>query len=130
MPYLTRIVTLAAALTAALPHALAAAPDVAAGKAYFESVCGMCHSAQRSGGPNEGPNMLGLVGRKAGSQPDFTKYSEALKASPLVWSVKTLDQFLINPGAKVPGTIMPLQIADNKIRANVIAYLATLKRPD
>lgn len=130
MPHLSRALTLAAALTLSVPCTVAAAPDVAAGKAYFESVCGMCHSAQRSGGPNEGPNMLGLLGRKAGSQPDFTRYSEALKASPLVWSAKTLDQFLINPGAKVPGTIMPLQIADNKIRANVIAYLVTLKQPD
>ena len=130
MPNVSRLLLLAASLMVSAPRAPAATPDVAAGKAYFESVCGVCHSAQLTGGPNQGPNMLGLVGRKAGSQPDFTQYSDALKASKLVWSVRTLDQFLVNPGAKVPGTLMPLLIADNTVRANVIAYLATLKQPD
>jgi cytochrome c2 len=30
--------------------------------------------------------------------------------------------------AKVPGTAMPMQIPDDKIRADVVAYLATLKK--
>lgn len=105
-------------------------PDVENGRATFAMNCGVCHSVQEAGGPNQGPNMLGLVGRKAGSQPEFQMYSAALKASGITWSVQTLDKFLVNPGAMVPGTIMPLQITDNRIRADVIAYLATLKKPN
>ena len=102
-------------------------PDPEKGKATFAVMCGVCHSTQVSGGPIEGPNLLGVVGRKAGSQPDFTKYTPALKGSGITWSVKTLDKFLINPSASVPGTAMPMLIPDDKTRAAVVAYLATLK---
>ena len=39
-----------------------------------------------------------------------------------------LDKFLVDPMAKVPGTLMPIQSADDKTRADVVAYLATLKK--
>ena len=71
---------------------------------------------------------MGVVGRKAASEPEFTKYSPALKASKITWSKKTLNKFLVNPREKVPGTFMPIQIADDKTRADVVAYLATLKQ--
>ena len=103
-------------------------PDIENGKTTFHTMCSVCHSVQETGGPNEGPNLIGVVGRKAASQPEFNKYSAALKASNLTWSEKTLDNFLINPGAKVPGTFMPMLIPDNKTRADVVAYLATLKK--
>lgn len=107
-----------------------ATPNIANGKATFSTNCAVCHSIQLKGGPAEGPNLIGLVGRKAGSQPAFSKYSEALKASPLIWSTTTLDKFLTNPMAMVPGTLMPLRIQDDKTRADVIAYLATLQLHD
>jgi cytochrome c len=91
-------------------------------------MCSVCHSVQKTGGPTEGPNLLGVVGRKAASEPEFTKYSPALKASKLTWSKKTLNKFLMNPGEMVPGTFMPIQIPDDKTRADVVAYLATLKQ--
>lgn len=91
-------------------------------------MCSVCHSVQKTGGPVEGPNLLGLVGRQAGSQPEFTKYSAALKASGLTWTTQNLDKFLISPMKMVPGTFMPMLIPDDKIRADVIAYLATLKK--
>jgi cytochrome c len=102
-------------------------PDVEKGKATFEVMCGVCHSTQVSGGPIEGPNLLGVVGRKAGSQPEFGKYTPALKGSGITWSVKALDKFLTNPMVTVPGTAMPMLIPDDKTRADVVAYLATLK---
>ncbi len=103
-------------------------PDIENGKATFNTMCGVCHSVQKTGGPVEGPNLLGLVGREAASQADFAKYSPALKTSNLVWSVETLNRFLVNPMAMVPGTLMPMLIRDDKTRADVIAYLATLKK--
>ena len=103
------------------------AADIEHGKATFNTMCGVCHSVKKTGGPVEGPNLVGLVGRNAASQPDFGKYSEALKHSGLTWNQKTLDRFLVNPMAMVPGTFMPMLIPDDKTRADVIAYLATLK---
>ena len=103
-------------------------PDVENGKTTFNIMCGVCHSVQKAGGPTLGPNLLGVVGRKAGTEPDFTMYTPALKASKITWNKKTLDKFLVNPNAKVPGTAMPMQIPDNKTRADVVAYLATLKK--
>ncbi len=116
--------------TAVLAPALCAAEatsDIEHGRATFNTMCGVCHSVQMEGGPAEGPNLIGLVGRKAASQPAFSKYSEALKASGLTWSTATLDEFLKNPMALVPGTFMPMLINDDKTRTDVIAYLATLK---
>jgi cytochrome c len=103
-------------------------PDIEHGKATFAVMCSVCHSTQESGGPIEGPNLLGVVGRKAGSQPDFAKYTPALQAYGITWSEKTLNKFLINPNATVPGTAMPMLIPDDKTRADVVAYLATLKK--
>ena len=106
----------------------AAKPDVEAGKTTFNTICGACHSVQKEGGPTLGPNLLGVVGRKAGTSPEFTGYSPALKESKIKWSKKLLDKFLTEPNAMVPNTFMPLQIQDKKTRGDVVAYLATLKR--
>lgn len=101
--------------------------DIENGKETFNIMCAVCHSVQKTGGPVEGPNLLGLVGRQAASHPGFGRYSDALKASNITWDVDALDRFLSNPMETVPGTIMPMLIADDKTRADVIAYLATLE---
>ena len=125
-----RLLVIAAAIVAPAMCAAGTKPDIENGKATFTTVCNVCHSVQKTGGPNQGPNLLGVVGRKAGSEPQFAGYSAALKASNITWSTKTLDKFLVDPMAKVPGTLMPIQIADDKTRADVIAYLATLKKEE
>lgn len=123
-----RLCVVAAAILAPALCAAGSKPDIENGMATFKTMCGVCHSVQETGGPKEGPNLLGIVGRKAASEPEFTRYSSALKDSNLKWSKKNLDKFLLNPMAKVPGTIMPMLIADDKTRADVVAYLATLKK--
>jgi cytochrome c len=123
-----RLFVLTAAVVAPALCAAGSKPDVAHGKVTFEAMCGVCHSVQASGGPTQGPNLIGVVGRKAGTEPEFPMYSPALKASGIKWNKKTLDKFLLNPMAKVPGTLMPMLIQDDKTRADVIAYLATLKK--
>ncbi len=128
MPGFRRLPVIAAAVFVPALCAAGHKPDVEHGKATFETMCGICHSVQKTGGPNQGPNLLGVVGRKAGSEPEFPLYSPALKASGITWNKKTLDKFLVNPMAKVPGTLMPMQIPDDKTRADVVAYLATLKK--
>ena len=123
-----RFLVVAAAIVVSGMCAADTRPDIEHGKATFNTMCSVCHSVQKTGGAIEGPNLLGLIGRKAASQPDFTKYSAALKASNLTWDLKTLDKFLVSPMAMVPGTFMPMLIPDDKTRADVLAYLASLKQ--
>lgn len=127
MPEFRTLIVIAAAIVAPAMCTAGSKPDVDNGKATFNTMCGVCHSVQTTGGPIEGPNLLGVVGRKAASEPKFTRYSPALKDSGITWSKKTLDKFLLNPMEKVPGTLMPMLIPDDKTRADVVAYLATLK---
>jgi cytochrome c len=112
---------------AAASVSAAPAADIANGMATFQTMCGVCHAVKTTGGPVEGPNLVGLVGRQAGSHPNYTRYSPALKASGLMWTEENLNQFLKSPMAMVPGTFMPMLIPDDKTRADVIGYLSTLK---
>lgn len=120
---------LALAVVFATPAVFAAdKADVANGKTVFEQRCGICHAASADDNKVLGPTMVGLIGRKAGTQKDFTMYTSALKDYGVTWNAKTLDEFLTNPTTKVPGTTMPMFLPDNKERSDVIAYLATLKK--
>jgi cytochrome c2 len=104
----------------------AAAADPVAGKAVFQSVCSICHSAQ--GGQNKiGPSLFGVVGRKTGSEPGYN-YSPANKDANLTWDEATLDKYLEAPRTVMPGTKMTYAgLKDAGKRADLIAYLATLK---
>jgi cytochrome c len=103
-----------------------AAGDAAAGKVLFTQKCGLCHSVVQ--GQNKiGPSLYGVVGRKAGSLPDYT-YSEAMKNANRTWDDATLDDYLTNPRQKIPGIKMIfVGLPDETDRQNVIAYLATNK---
>jgi cytochrome c len=110
---------------AALASALATtavAQDVTAGEKTF-NVCRACHEIG-DGAKNEvGPALNGVVGRKSGSYPGYN-YSDANKNSGLIWDEATLQEYLKNPKAKVPGTKMlfPGLKRDDDI-VNVIAFL-------
>ncbi|MFL6564546.1 MAG: c-type cytochrome [Burkholderiales bacterium] len=87
--------------------------------------CVACHAKEGTG--DLGPNLHGVVGRKAGSLEDF-RYSRAMARSGIVWNEKTLDAFLKAPDQLVPGTRMPFEgIVSDTERAAVIQYLRTLK---
>ena len=96
--------------------------DPVRGKALYQS-CGGCHSVDDN---DLGPRHRGVVGRRAGSVEDYS-YSAALKASGLSWDEVTLDRWLTNPSALVPGTKMFFKIDDAQSRADIIAYLKELK---
>jgi cytochrome c len=65
----------------------------------------------------------GVIGRPAGTAPGFD-YSEAMKASGIVWDPQKLDEFLTSPIAYVSGTKMGFAGFDNPAdRADVIAYI-------
>jgi cytochrome c len=73
-----------------------------------------------------GPRHCGVVGRRAGSVTDYA-YSAALKQSAITWDDATLDRWLSNPSALVPGTKMFFKIDDAQARADIIAYLNAQK---
>jgi cytochrome c len=113
----------AAARVAALPAPYAAG-DSEHGHIVFAR-CQICHSAIPGGADMIGPNLSGVIGRKAGAKPGFS-YSDGLKAAGFVWTPQRLDTWLTNPRAMIPGTKMSFAgLSDAKDRADVIAYLAT-----
>lgn len=103
-----------------------AVPDVAKGTALFKSRCAVCHSADAATPKVAAPTLAGVVGRKAGSLGG-ARYSSAMKKATVVWTPANLDRFLAAPRDVVQGTNMIIKLAKPEDRANVIAYLATLK---
>ena len=102
----------------------APAQDAAAGKAAFAS-CAACHSIDGSNGA--GPSLQRVVGRKAGAFADF-RYSRAMKAAGTTWDAASLDAYIADPQKLIPGNTMPFSgVPDAKERADIVAYLVTLK---
>jgi cytochrome c len=85
-------------------------------------MCKGCHTLDKGGRNGIGPNLHDLFGHKAGTVPGYA-YSAAMKKSGLTWDEKTLGEFLAAPMKKVPGTKMPISVADPAKRAALIAYL-------
>jgi cytochrome c len=105
----------------------AQAGDAAAGKAVFTAQCGTCHTVTKGGPTLVGPNLFGVVGRKAGSLSGFA-YSPAMKAAGFSWTVAKLADYAANPAGAVPGNKMPFGgVKGGTKAADVAAYLATLK---
>lgn len=104
----------------------AMAADAKLGQQTFRAQCGVCHQGGAGDGEGgQGPNLNGVVGRKAGTFPGFP-YTPALKTSGLVWTPQNLDKFLTDPSKMVAGTAMPISVPDTKTREDLVAYLATL----
>jgi cytochrome c len=119
-------VALVAGLCASPVLAQSGPGDPVRGRLVFLQ-CQACHEVTPDGPTLVGPNLAGVYGRKAGSLPGYD-YSAPLKSSGLVWNGGNLDKWLTNPAALVPGTKMAFSgISSQDLRADVIAYLRTLK---
>ena len=114
----------------ALAGPASAAGDAEAGKAAFATKCGICHQ----GGPNAqtvvGPELNGIVGRKAASVEGYA-YSPGMKklgSEGFVWTEEHIDKWITDPKAMLPTSPMALAfqgVPDADERANIIAYLHT-----
>src|SRR5438128_10389847 len=76
----------------------------ARGAAVFGQ-CVACHSVE-AGVHLTGPSLVRVWGRRAGTVEGFTRYSEPLKRATAVWDAATLDRWLEDPQAVVPGNVM------------------------
>ena len=121
---LTAVAAVLLLLTPRSP-ALAADGDPTRGEQIYHR-CQGCHSIDAN---RVGPRHAGLFGRHAGSLDDYS-YSDAMRASGVVWNETTLDQFLTAPRKFIPGTKMPFAgIPDAQERADLIAYLKKATAP-
>jgi nitrite reductase (NO-forming) len=110
-----------------MAQAVATGGDAEQGRQVYRK-CQACHSLE-AGKNTLGPSLASIIGKKAASVPNYA-YSEALQASGLTWDIPTLDRYLLDPQATVPGNKMPfpgLRTADE--RKDVIAYLAAAAAP-
>lgn len=85
--------------------------------------CQSCHSVRPDQHNSFGPNLHGVIGRKAGSVEGYP-YSDALKSAGFDWTVERLDAYLKDPKSYLPGVRMIFKgLADAQMRADVIAYI-------
>jgi cytochrome c len=100
-----------------------AAKSAADSELTFNNVCRTCHTL-KEGDNRLGPNLHNIIGRKAGSVPDYG-YSSAMKDADLTWDKATLDRFIANPDQVVPGNKMKPYggLTSAEERAKIIAFL-------
>jgi cytochrome c len=106
----------------------ALAGDVASGQAIFRKTCANCHSIE-AGVNKVGPSLFDIAGRPIATVQGYD-YSEKMRAAGKKWKVwdeKHLDAYLTNPRQVLHGVKMFFAVPDAKDRADVIAYLGTLK---
>jgi cytochrome c len=94
------------------------------GQLVFNNACRTCHT-MKQGDNRLGPNLHGIIGRKAGSLPDYNNYSSSMKNAGVTWDKATLDRFIADPDAVVPGHNMkPFGgISSAEERAKIVAFL-------
>ena len=107
----------------ALPQVSQGTED-ASGQQAFNNACRTCHMVTE-GDNRLGPNLHKVVGRKAGSLPDYG-FSSAMKEASFVWDEEKLDRFIANPDEVVPGNSMKPYggLASSDERKKIIGFLA------
>lgn len=99
--------------------------DADRGKTLFEKRCTGCHSLDLD---KEGPRLRGVYGRNAGTVASF-EYSDALKKTHIVWDDATLDKWLTDTDALIPGNDMAFHVTKSEERIDIIAFLRATTQP-
>ena len=118
---LAALCALIALLTLAACAQLAALAegDAARGQQLFESRCTGCHALNENRG---GPKLRGVYGRTSGTAEGFA-YSAAIMKAAVVWDEKSLDKWLTDPDAFIPGNAMDFSVPKEEERQDLIAFL-------
>jgi cytochrome c len=100
--------------------------EAASEQQVFNNACRTCHTT-KEGDNRQGPNLYRIIGRKAGSLPDYN-YSSAMKSAGFVWDQEKLERFIASPDEVVPGNNMkPYSgLASTDDRTKVIAFLQSV----
>ena len=100
--------------------------EAASEQQVFNNACRTCHTI-KEGDNRQGPNLYKIIGRKAGSLPDYN-YSSAMKGAGFVWDEEKLEHFIASPDEVVPGNNMkPYNgLASTDDRTKVIAFLQSV----
>jgi cytochrome c len=100
--------------------------DTASGQRAFNNACRTCHTT-KEGDNRLGPHLYKIIGRKAGSLPDYG-YSTAMKDAGFVWDEEKLERFIANPDELVPGNSMKPYggLASTGDRASVVSFLRSV----
>ncbi|ALA18329.1 MULTISPECIES: cytochrome c family protein [unclassified Chelatococcus] len=115
---------LAIAILAATLSPAAAAGDAKAGERVFLK-CRACHQVGEKAKNVVGPELNGLFGRTAGTAPGYS-YSEANKASGIVWDEANFREYIADPRARIPGTKMVFAgLKKEQEVDDLVAYLKT-----
>ena len=117
-----------AAAIAGLGAGAAQAADVAKGQAAFVRQCAICHTIDKGGENRIGPNLFGVVGRRAGTMQGF-RYTNAFRnTATFEWTEGLLGPWISLPSVMVPGTAMGgfPGVADRD-KDDIVAYLAAQK---
>jgi cytochrome c len=107
-----------AALTVTIAVSARAA-DAGRGELLYLEVCSGCHSLDAD---RVGPAHRGVFGRTSGAAPGFA-YSAAVRSAGIVWNEATLDRWLTDPQALIPGQGMNFRVNAPDVRADIIAFL-------
>jgi cytochrome c len=95
------------------------------GAALFKQQCATCHTTNLSDPIRQGPSLIKIVGRRAGTVDGF-HYSAGFAKADFVWDGARLDAWLTNPQEMIPDAVMAYRQARPEIRAAIIAYLKEL----
>ena len=110
---------------AAVAFAQSLEGDAERGEQQFEATCAECHGAAATA-----PTLRGVIGRPIASVADFYGYSMALQEKKnLTWTKENLDAYIKSPDTFAPGNLMYREYTDAQMRADIIAFLATLPAP-
>lgn len=114
---------LAVGAAAGVAEARAQASSADRGETLFRQRCASCHTVSADARGGMGPNLAGVVGRRAAAQSGYN-YSNGMKASGLSWTRENLDAYLAAPARTVRGTRMMTTVPNPADRAAIIDYLA------
>lgn len=122
------ILTTCVALFVVIDARASSAADLKKGEAAFTRQCALCHTIAKDQSNRFGPNLFGILKRKAGTVPGF-KYSRAfLSTAQWDWNAETLKAWIVGPAHMVPGTTMGVfQGAADRDADDIIAYLDSQK---
>jgi cytochrome c len=100
--------------------------DAVSGQQVFNNACRTCHTT-KEGDNRLGPHLYKIIGRKAGSLPDYG-YSSALKGADFVWDEEKLERFIANPDELVPSNSMKPYggLASTDDRARIVSFLRSV----